>query len=338
MINKHYLLSKFRYVAKDKERFKGLSHEEIIEYEYKNRIESSSAIIINFNIHPFSKTKQIRLLDEKYPLFFMLLPEHLAMIQEINNKSKQIAERLDLLPAAAKEKISFSHLVTEIKSSNDIEGVKSTRKELEDAINARNTSKDLRFKSTIKQYLRTLYSEKPYIYDLKEIWKLYDNIVLEEIEKENYPDGRLFRKNEVSISNLLYGEKVHVGDSNEEEITEDLTKLLSYMNEEDESYIIKAIVSHYIFEYIHPFYDGNGRLGRYLLSSYLAYKLDPFSALSISEAIKNNKNKYGDIFSEVTYFWLRILWNRCENKIDDKLFYNFWFQVNLQCCTINNSL
>ncbi|MCT1797011.1 hypothetical protein [Helcococcus kunzii] len=151
MINKHYLLSKFRYVAKDKERFKGLSHEEIIEYEYKNRIESSSAFIINFNIHPFSKTKQIRLVDEKYPLFFMLLPEHLAMIQEINNKSKQIAERLDLLPAAAKEKISFSQLVTEIKSSNDIEGVKSTRKELEDVINARNTSKDLRFKSTIKQ-------------------------------------------------------------------------------------------------------------------------------------------------------------------------------------------
>ncbi|WP_375543883.1 Fic family protein [Helcococcus kunzii] len=104
------------------------------------------------------------------------------------------------------------------------------------------------------------------------------------------------------MSNLLYGEKVHVGDSNEEEITEDLTKLLSYMNEEDESDIIKAIVSHYIFEYIHLFYNGNGRLGRYLLSSYLAYKLDPFSALSISEAIKNNKNKYGDIFSEVTYF------------------------------------
>ncbi|MFL8888596.1 Fic family protein [Helcococcus kunzii] len=85
-------------------------------------------------------------------------------------------------------------------------------------------------------------------------------------------------------------------------MTEDLTKLLSYMNEEDESDIIKAIVSHYIFEYIHLFYNGNGRLGRYLLSSYLAYKLDPFSALSISEAIKNNKNKYGDIFSEVTYF------------------------------------
>lgn len=72
------------------------------------------------------------------------------------------------------------------------------------------------------------------------------------------------------------------------------------MNEEDESDIIKAIVSHYIFEYIHLFYNGNGRLGRYLLSSYLAYKLDPFSALSISEAIKNNKNKYGDIFSQVT--------------------------------------
>ncbi|MGY3756111.1 hypothetical protein ACWOAQ_05625 [Helcococcus kunzii] len=43
--------------------------------------------------------------------------------------------------------------------------------------------------------MRTLYSEKPYIYDLKKIRKLYDDIVLEEIDKENYPDGRLFRKN-----------------------------------------------------------------------------------------------------------------------------------------------
>lgn len=82
-----------------------------------------------------------------------------------------------------------------------------------------------------------------------------------------------------------------------------------------------------MFEYINPFYDGNGRMGRYLLSLYLSRHLDVFSSLSISEAVKDNKKKYEDAFisvsnpkncGEITFFvdeMLKLLIEGQENAI-----------------------
>lgn len=50
-----------------------------------------------------------------------------------------------------------------------------------------------------------------------------------------------------------------------------LGKLISYINSNKEPFIpIRAVLSHYIFEKIHPFLDGNGRVGRVLLQAVLA--------------------------------------------------------------------
>ena len=46
--------------------------------------------------------------------------------------------------------------------------------------------------------------------------------------------------------------------------------LIQFMNIKDIPFLVKASIVHFFFEYIHPFYDGNGRFGRYLLSLYLA--------------------------------------------------------------------
>ena len=39
--------------------------------------------------------------------------------------------------------------------------------------------------------------------------------------------------------------------------------------------LFSAIAAHFMVEYTHPFYDGNGRLGRYLLVAHLGQTLDP---------------------------------------------------------------
>ena len=56
-------------------------------------------------------------------------------------------------------------------------------------------------------------------------------------------------------------------------------------------FLQRAIASHFLFEYIHPFYDGNGRTGRYLLALYLSNDLTLPTVLSLSRTIAENKNE-----------------------------------------------
>lgn len=74
------------------------------------------------------------------------------------------------------------------------------------------------------------------------------------------PDGELFRTGLVFVSG---GNKyLHQGDVGEVAINDDLTKLIIFMNDPKCPSLVKAIITHYFFEYVHPFFDGNGRMER----------------------------------------------------------------------------
>lgn len=59
--------------------------------------------------------------------------------------------------------------------------------------------------------------------------------------------------------------------------------------------LIKIAIAHYQFETVHPFLDGNGRLGRLMISLYLASeKLLAQPALYLSDYFERNKTAYVD--------------------------------------------
>lgn len=59
--------------------------------------------------------------------------------------------------------------------------------------------------------------------------------------------------------------------------------------------LIRIAIAHYEFETIHPFLDGNGRLGRLMISLYLASeKLLVRPALYLSDYLERNKTAYVD--------------------------------------------
>lgn len=74
-----------------------------------------------------------------------------------------------------------------------------------------------------------------------------------------------------------------------------MDELISFMNDRrDEIHpLIKAAIIHSQFESIHPFSDGNGRVGRILVSLYLfKAKVINFPFFYISEAISQDKTVY----------------------------------------------
>ncbi|MFV8806431.1 Fic family protein [Aerococcus urinaeequi] len=271
-----------------------------VEEEYRKRIESPSTTVTDLVITPYSQQKEAKVTGKKYPLFYTILPQILNLIEEVHILSRDIRDYANRLPDVALDYLTISQLIDEMKSTNDIEGVKSTKQELNEAIEAQNTQEEVRFKQSVKTYLRVMEEGKVTISQLRDFRDLYNDTVLEEIDEQDLPDGELFRSKNVSIVDTKNQSVVHRGNVDESAINRDLQLLINYMNNDSESFLIKAIITHYYFEYIHPFYDGNGRLGRFLMTSYLSDKLDLLSALSISESIFHDKNKYEKAFIEVS--------------------------------------
>lgn len=88
---------------------------------------------------------------------------------------------------------------------------------------------------------------------------------------------------------------------NVEDMDDAMSALEKYINE-DRQYdaLVRAALIHYQFETIHPFLDGNGRIGRLLILLYLMeQKLLDKPVIYVSYFLKKNQVEYYDRISEV---------------------------------------
>lgn len=89
-------------------------------------------------------------------------------------------------------------------------------------------------------------------------------------------------------------------------LAEDVESLMEnfilYLNDPSDTLrpLVRAAIMHAQFETIHPFMDGNGRVGRMLIPLYL-YKCDQISlpCFFISEALERDKFKYYDLLTGI---------------------------------------
>ena len=290
MSNKYEKLIKLYYKKKN------------IEEEYIKRIENPATLITELKINPMKKGNKI--LDKEYSLFYVNLLELSLLQEKIVKNSNKINYISNRLPTIAIKEIIMKILSNELYKTNKIEGIESSKSQIYSLLkeNGKLNKKENKLDGIIKKYkdiMENNFEDTEHIDNLSSFRKIYDEM-FEDFEKiGNYKlDGKYFRKDTVKIINGL-GNIIHIGVNGEEAIEKNIESLIEFMNRKDITFLLKASIVHFFFEYIHPFYDGNGRFGRYLLSLYLARKLDNLTAFSVSYSISRNLDDYYKSFVEV---------------------------------------
>ena len=77
-----------------------------------------------------------------------------------------------------------------------------------------------------------------------------------------------------------------------------MNDLFNYLKNDKDLILIKSCVFHYEFEFIHPFTDGNGRMGRLWQTLILMQQYPVFEYLPVESLIKENQQEYYNKLSE----------------------------------------
>ncbi len=95
------------------------------------------------------------------------------------------------------------------------------------------------------------------------------------------------------ISGSAIAPKIHYEAPPSKTISKEMKRFIEWYNKSEiSSPIIKAAVAHLYFESIHPFEDGNGRIGRAIAEKALSQGFDYPIMFSISKSIEENRSAY----------------------------------------------
>ena len=257
-----------------------------------NRRNSESSISLPIPIHEYNRRNT-------YDAFFMYHPILVMLLLSLEEKRSAFITLVSKVPTIMIFHVMNAFLSTEIKATNDIEGIYSSRREIKEAIQNRQNDK-LRFSSLISKYQVILENPHRITFESStDIRALFDDIISSEIDDKNQPDGDIFRRDSVDIVN--HQDKViHRGTLPESCIIKEMEQALIVLNDDTLVIPIRVAIFHYYFGYIHPFYDGNGRTNRFISTAYLAKYFHPLVALRLSAVINNNKKEYYDAFKMTT--------------------------------------
>jgi Fic family protein len=116
--------------------------------------------------------------------------------------------------------------------------------------------------------------------------------------KDLLPDAGNFRRSGVGV--YKGKEVVHLAPPHQN-VSGLVADLFTYLKESDDSLLIKSCVFHYEFEFIHPFLDGNGRMGRLWQQLVLAKQHPVFKLVCIEELLEKYQSEYYDALQKSDY-------------------------------------
>lgn len=180
-----------------------------------------------------------------------------------------------------------------IHSSLAIEGNELTEEQVRDIINGKDVVAPLREIQEVKNAIAT-YDLFPTLnpFDEKDLLRAHHTMMQALVDS---PER--WRTGSVGV----FGEKgcVHMAPP-AERVPILMTDLFDWLKNADDHLLVRSCVFHYEFEFIHPFIDGNGRIGR-LWQSLILSQLHPlFAHLPVENMVFSNQQAYYDAITAST--------------------------------------
>ena len=284
-----------------------MEYESLSKIYYKRPAEHNKTYVERFN-SPLTRHFDFQIQEynhrNKHPAFFCYTEEFAVLMEKIYKKHEDLLQALQAVPPLVLEQFILSSVVNEVRATSDIEGIHSTRKEIKEVVSG--SVQSARFSSIVAKYKSILTDSGQISFKTcEDIRAFYDEFIHKEVtanDPTHKLDGDLFRRDSVDITSAS-GKILHRGIQPEKRIIELLNITLGILHDSDIPLLARVAIFHYFFEYIHPFYDGNGRTARFIVSYFLASRFHRLVALRLSVLIKKNKKKYYELFKETDSEW-----------------------------------
>ena len=249
------------------------------------------------------------------------------IIELISNISEKIGEINSLQDSPYHVQLRKENRIKTIHSSLAIENNSLSLKQITAIIDGKrvlgNPNEIKEVKNSIQAY-DLLLSLNPY--NEKDLLKAHKLMMQDLVER----NGK-YRTDGVGIFD---GEKVVHMAPPADIVPELMGDLFKWLKTSDVHPLIKSCVFHYEFEFIHPFQDGNGRMGRLWQTVILKEWKEVFAWLPVETLVKENQKEYYSVLgvsdsaansTKFIEFMLTLILNtieeiiKTENKVTQKV-------------------
>lgn len=219
---------------------------------------------------------------------FTVSSKAINLIAEISSTIERYAIRMEQSDSLRLRK---ANRIKTIHSSLAIEGNNLTENQVRDIINGKNVVAPLKEIQEVKNAIAT-YELYPTLnpFSVEDLLKAH-GVMMQALTG----DAGRFRAGGVGV----FSEKgcVHMAQP-ADRVPMLVNDLFEWLTESTDHLLIRSCVFHYEFEFIHPFSDGNGRMGR-LWQSLILGRLHPlFEHLPVENMVYANQQAYYDAITE----------------------------------------
>lgn len=219
---------------------------------------------------------------------YKLNSEILTIATEISSLVERFVIRLE---QADSLKLRKANKIKSIHSSLAIEGNSLSEDVVSDIINGKRVLAPAREILEVKNALATYeFYPKLNAFSIKDLLKAHGTMM-----QGIAPDAGKFRN---CNEGVFKGKKcVHLAPP-PNRVPALMADLFEWLKKSNEHLLIRSCVFHYEFEFIHPFSDGNGRMGRLWQSLILGKWNSAFQHLPVENMVYANQQKYYDAIAK----------------------------------------